>query len=419
LLWPHKVPYTRVRQRLRPGGAAVTYQRFERPRLLSRASRRARLIIVPLLFGAAFLDPADSQANQNPSGDQSAVESGTAPATPRFRTEANFVRVDVYAMREGVAVRDLKADEFEVFEEGARQSIDTFEHVEVRGWVPQEERRDPQSAAEGCAMAENPRSRVFVVFLDTYRTDVTGSHSMQNAIATMLDGLLSPEDVFAVMTPEMSARDLAFAKRTDTTAGLLRRYWTWGREGRYLPDAEEGAYESCYPEAKYPGVVKEMVARRREHRTLGALEDLAIYLRGVREERKAVIAITSGWLLFRPNPSLAEKLADQPVPGVQPLGVDPQGRISTKPHVVGEGSLYECDSDGPADAVEAELLDRNGKPMQVPLRSASRPDGDGHVTWASAELTLAPLAPGEYVIRTTIQRESRRQEVLMAFRMVP
>ena len=35
--------------------------------------------------------------------------------------------------------------------------------------------------------------------------------------------------------------------------------------------------------------------------TIDALQDLVTYLRGVREERKAVIAITDGWRLFQPT----------------------------------------------------------------------------------------------------------------------
>ena len=46
-----------------------------------------------------------------------------------------------------------------------------------------------------------------------------------------------------------------------------------------------------------------MIDRRHEKLALDALEDLVRYLRTVREERKAILAITNGWLLFRPNPA--------------------------------------------------------------------------------------------------------------------
>jgi hypothetical protein len=47
-----------------------------------------------------------------------------------------------------------------------------------------------------------------------------------------------------------------------------------------------------------------MKARRREKLTLDALSDLMVHLAGVREERKALVVVTEGWQLFRPNTSL-------------------------------------------------------------------------------------------------------------------
>src|SRR5262245_54520507 len=101
--------------------------------------------------------------------------SGQEPAQPTFRIEANYVRIDVYPTSNGVPVTDLRKEDFEVFEDGAAQTMDTFELVTVAGNVPQEARREPGSVAESRALLENPRARVFVVFLDYYHVDVAGS----------------------------------------------------------------------------------------------------------------------------------------------------------------------------------------------------------------------------------------------------
>ena len=45
-------------------------------------------------------------------------------------------------------------------------------------------------------------------------------------------------------------------------------------------------------------LAKELIARKRERATLEALEDLVRYLRTVREERKAILTVTEGWLLY-------------------------------------------------------------------------------------------------------------------------
>ena len=68
-----------------------------------------------------------------------------------------------------------------------------------------------------------------------------------------------------------------------------------------------------------------------------------------------------------------------------------------------------------ADAAgTARLLDRTGKPLAVPVTAAIRDDPDGS-RWQTAQLALAPLAPGDYVIE--IATGERR--MLSAFRIVP
>jgi VWFA-related protein len=305
---------------------------------LSGASSRALVLTAALVAALARGDAQD----RAPAGQ----------GQPTFRVEANFVRVDVFPTVDGKAVRDLTAADFELLEDGVPQKIETFEHVEVRGGGPQEARREPNTVQEGRALAEDPRSRVFVVFLDTYHTGIVGSHRMQRAIVTLLDRIVGPDDLFAVMTPEMSVTDLTLARRTTTTAGMLAKHWTWGRRDRITDrDPEEQLYESCFPEGgpskscrdptnpnggtttqsgdTYAGVAAEMIARRREKRVIDALEDLTVYLRGIREERKAVLAVSDGWLLFRENRTLARVGVCDPPPNMGQVGIGPDGRITT------------------------------------------------------------------------------------------
>ena len=131
---------------------------------LFRASWSSRALVAAAAIFAA-LSRGDAQ------------EAATAgQGQPTFRVEANFVRVDVFPTIDGKAVRDLTAADFELLEDGVPQKIETFEHVDVRGGGPQETRREPNTVQEGRARAEDPRSRVFIVFLDTYHTGVAGSH---------------------------------------------------------------------------------------------------------------------------------------------------------------------------------------------------------------------------------------------------
>jgi len=57
------------------------------------------------------------------------------PAQPTFRTEANYVRVDVYPTKDGAPVTDLRQEDFEVIEAGEPQKIEQFERVLIENKI--------------------------------------------------------------------------------------------------------------------------------------------------------------------------------------------------------------------------------------------------------------------------------------------
>ena len=296
-------------------------------------------------------------AGSAPAGQPAPPPQPSPPAAPQptFRTEANYVRVDVYPTRDGAPVTDLSQEEFEVVENGVPQKIEQFEHVVIRAAGAQETRVEPNTVAESRAMAENPRARLFVLFLDTYHVDIAASHNIRRPLVEALDRVIGRDDLVGVMTPEMSARDVTFARRTTTIEGLLTRYWHWGERDRMNPrDQEDQDYAACYPNSNAPrdecrdqnGVAAEMIDRRHEKRSLDALQDLVRFLRGIREERKAILAISNGWLLFRPNPQLMRPLNCSGVPTGPPVGIDPRtGRLTTKPPDDGVPRNTTCQTD--------------------------------------------------------------------------
>jgi VWFA-related protein len=66
------------------------------------------------------------------------------------------------------------------------------------------------------------------------------------------------------------------------------------------------------------------------------------------------------------------------------------------------------------DAGTAQLLGRTGQPMTIPVTTAIRNDADGS-RWRTAQLALAPLAPGDYVI----EQSAGAEKTLTAFRILP
>jgi VWFA-related protein len=76
-----------------------------------------------------------------------------------------------------------------------------------------------------------------------------------------------------------------------------------------------------------------MILRRRERATLDSLRDLVRYLGSVREERKAILTVTQGWVLYRPDATMTQlRVMDrfgntEEIPGNEPVGVDQFGKL--------------------------------------------------------------------------------------------
>ena len=253
------------------------------------------------------------------------VVSAQQPQQPTFRGGTNVVRVDLYATRDGRTVDDLEAADVEVLEDGVKQTIDSFEHVVVRPPVAQELRAEPNSVAESRQMAADPRARIFVIFLDTYHTGFGNAARMRTALQQFIDRVVGQDDLIGLMTPEMSAGDVTLGRRTTVISRLLDTN-NWGRRGRLTDnDPIEEMYEACYT-LDDRTIAPEMKARRREMLSLDALDDLVAHVGGLRDERKAVLAVSEGWLQYGPNPALARLLKND------------QDRIPSPPGPVDRGT---------------------------------------------------------------------------------
>jgi VWFA-related protein len=286
---------------------------------------------------------------------------------PTFRAGANFVQVDVYPTAGGRPVGDLSKDEFEVLEDGVPQSVATFEHVAVRPAALDAPRVDPRSTAEEKSLIADPHNRLFVLFLDTYHvTDPAGWHNatfrmpgsttagrprekkplgprpIDKAIVNFLERAIGPGDLVAAMSPEMDADRMVFSRRPERFADWVSTAWARRFSWDDL-EPEEERWGVCYPPDEvgdpfgcYKGIFEEMVLRRHEMRTLQAIEDTVARLGTLREGRKAVVLVSEGWPMYRPDQRLGRALPPVSVPGCTPqppplpgIFVGPGGKLQT------------------------------------------------------------------------------------------
>lgn len=258
-----------------------------------------------------------------------------------FRGGVTYVSVDAYPRRDGKVVEGLKAQDFEVLEDGKPQKIDTFEFVRIDSNPVDTDRRDPSSQAESDRLAADPRVRVFVVYLDLYHTSIAGGYYTQRPVVDFLTRTIGSGDVFGFMTPETSVAGLIFGRRTETIENQLSTFWTWGQEDRIvLPRTpfERKIIESCSYD---DGLAERLIAGHREIQLMTSLENLVQRLRDLRDERKNVLFVSGGWIPKRPAP------LNQPSGGsgeFPQVGVGPGGRLGLGQRVSPGSDRSFCDT---------------------------------------------------------------------------
>jgi len=286
------------------------------------------------------------------------VQSQPSQQPPRFRGGTNVVRVDVFATKGGVPVQDLTAADFELFEDNVAQKIDTFEHIVIDPVGSTVGGTDPSSVSEANQLAADPHRRVFVVYLDLEHVDVAGSHDIRQPLVDMMTRVIGADDLVAIMTPEMTANQMTFGRKTQVIEEGLTKNWAWGRRDTVMLDAREKMYDDCFPPLtgeQSPGALASaLIKRRRERMVLESLFDLVRHLEAIRDGRTAVIAVTDGWLLYHPDEGLTKLRVDprtgkqvDPIPGgPPPVGVGPGGTLTKRPtNDPNNADRTECERD--------------------------------------------------------------------------
>ena len=272
------------------------------------------------------------------------------PVQP-YRAEANYIRVDLYPTISGRPVDDLQASEVEILDQGVPQKIDRFERIRRQGTQPQQVGRvEPAAIATPAAPPPAPDSpgRLFVLFLDSNHVDGNWAISINQRLVKALNTLIREDDLIAVMTADTNPRNLTFTRRTTSIEQVLRT--NWGRTRRMDLTPEEAEFAACYPGnplskiSQDVGIAQEMILRRREQRTLNALDALVNRLGTLeREERKAVITISYGWRLFEEDDRLMRGAPGGAAPGL-PTGIERQRPTDLPEPSTGGRATPQCEN---------------------------------------------------------------------------
>ena len=228
-----------------------------------------------------------------PSADAQATSEAQEPQQPVFRTGINFVRVDVIVTDDdGNLVTDLTADDFEVFEDDAPQTVETFEFFQIGGAaaLDAEPPRAIRSAYDEETEAQRPDVRLFAIFMDDYHVRRGPGMRVIEPLVNFVQTQLAPTDMVAIMNPLTPLSEVRLTRNHAAIAEAIRQF----RGRKYDYDAEN------IFEARYSHLPTSTVELIRNDVSLSALRALVTHLGGLREGRKSVILVSEGYTNMLP-----------------------------------------------------------------------------------------------------------------------
>jgi VWFA-related protein len=264
-----------------------------------------RILFATAVVAAAFQTPALKA--QDPSG----------PPSVTFQVEVNYVDVDVVVTDEqGNFVPGLKREDFDVFEDGKLQKIDTFAYVEIPI------QQDNPFMVSGRQVSNDSKTnrtpfagRLYVIVLDDLDVSSMRTAQVKKSAKEFIDKYMGANDIAAIVHSSGrtdAAQEFTNDKRLlhaaiDKFVGRRMRSLTIERLDAYYQQlsmlyndqqGQDGDTEQ-QPQSTDPGGHSRMEPSdfERGYRAVGVLDTLRLtaeYLATVRGRRKAVLFFSEG-----------------------------------------------------------------------------------------------------------------------------
>jgi VWFA-related protein len=259
------------------------------------------------VFAAAGLFAQGQTPAQPPQG---------APQQPTFRLNVDLVTTDLIVRdsKTDQFVSDLKAEDIEVFEDGVKQDVVSFTMVQG-GRVFNVQEPPPAPAPEGIILpavrpSNTASGRVFLLFIDDLHLDFRSTPRTRELLQKMLRNLIHEGDMFGIVTTGTSSISEQLTYDRQVLESAIKRV-TGG--GLRPDDIIKGMQSSQGPtELRY-----------RAHVAFSTAYELMKNLEQLRNRRKAVIYVSSGYDF---NPFETSRLKYQ----AEMIGADPND-LSTDP----------------------------------------------------------------------------------------
>ena len=200
-----------------------------------------------------------------------------------FRSGVELVTIDVVAtMRDGRPVHNLKAEDFELFEDGVRQEIRTFRFLNFSPVTPE------VLLPAGVVSNQTEPGGIFAVVLDEIGYQVDDIQAVRRAAARFFTETLQPNDHVVVVR---SGANSQFALTNDHTIALEAIANSTGRRERTLGITAPGSDESLQESTATIESFGSAQNGRNSFRVLGSVVN---QLKHIQARRKAILWFSRG-----------------------------------------------------------------------------------------------------------------------------